>query len=225
MVALEAQARIALGQLAPALRMVDSAVGSEIAYGDVQIALLATYTAATELAAHGYPAEAKAVAALAVDRAVARLGSEPADSEIDLRSILLDVAYRAERWDQAGAVADSLLALDPSNFRALWRLASLAARRGDGAEAERIIGTIAAPKTPSVLAYREVLDPNVTLARSWLAGGAVAAILGDRDEAVRLAGRALANGAYGSFDLMHREKDFEPLRDYPPFQALLRLKE
>jgi hypothetical protein len=122
-------------------------------------------------------------------------------------------------------MADSILALDPSNSRALSRLASLAARRGDRAEAERLIGIIAAPKTPSVLAYREPRRPNFALGVSWLTGGEVAAILGDQDEAVRLISRARAHGVGWAFDLLHREKDFEPLRDYPPFQALLRLKE
>jgi hypothetical protein len=56
-------------------------------------------------------------------------------------------------------------------------------------------------------------------------GGAVAAILGDEDEAVRLVGRARPYGIGSAWDLLHSEKDFESLRDFPPFQALWRLKD
>ncbi|HET9481927.1 MAG TPA: hypothetical protein VFP98_09245, partial [Candidatus Polarisedimenticolia bacterium] len=142
-----------------------------------------------------------------------------------LRSILLDVAYRAERWDQAGAMDDSVLALEPGNVRALWRLASVAARRGDRAEAERLIGVIEARRGINALGPYRPPRPSDAVAESWLAGAGVAALFGDRHEAVRVLSRALAHSLGYPFDLLHHEKDFEPLQDFPPFQALLRPKE
>ncbi len=51
----------------------------------------------------------------------------------------------------------------------------------------------------------------------------IAAVLGDRDEAVSLLQRAFAEGyRYGI--AVHREIDFESLRGYPPFSELLKPK-
>lgn len=64
---------------------------------------------------------------------IGREAPEPADTaaQVHRRSLLFAVAYSAERWDRVAAMGDSILALDPGNFRALWRLASVASRQGE----------------------------------------------------------------------------------------------
>ncbi len=51
----------------------------------------------------------------------------------------------------------------------------------------------------------------------------IAAVLEDRDDAMDLLRRAIDQGVYDAYGL-HRDIDFESLRDYPPFQELLRPK-
>ncbi len=51
----------------------------------------------------------------------------------------------------------------------------------------------------------------------------IAAVLEDRDHAMDLLRRAIDQGVYDA-TLLHRDIDFESLRDYPPFQELLRPK-
>ena len=49
----------------------------------------------------------------------------------------------------------------------------------------------------------------------------IAAVLGDRGEAVRLLGQAIDDGRpYGLW--LHRDPDFEALRSFPPFEELVR---
>ena len=61
------------------------------------------------------------------------------------------------------------------------------------------------------------------LAESWYAGARVAALLSDREEAVRLLNLVAQQHAhllFIRFFTLHHEIDFASLRDYPPFQAL-----
>ena len=51
----------------------------------------------------------------------------------------------------------------------------------------------------------------------------IAAVLGEEDHAVELLGQAFAEGM--SFTLaIHQDSAFEGMRDYPPFQDLLKPK-
>jgi hypothetical protein len=52
---------------------------------------------------------------------------------------------------------------------------------------------------------------------------AISALLGERDEAVELLRETFVRGHHYSKRL-HREMDLEPLRDYPPYQELVRPK-
>jgi hypothetical protein len=50
-------------------------------------------------------------------------------------------------------------------------------------------------------------------------------LLGDREEAMTLLRQAIDEGLYLGFGLApHADIDLEPLREYPPFQALMRPK-
>jgi serine/threonine protein kinase/TolB-like protein/tetratricopeptide (TPR) repeat protein len=92
------------------------------------------------------------------------------------------------------------------------RLGTLAARRGDQAEAERISAWLEALEQPYLLGEHTY----------WRAR--IAALLGRRDDAVALL-RAAYYGEGRQFWMhMHTEPDLESLRDYPPFHELLRPK-
>ncbi len=53
----------------------------------------------------------------------------------------------------------------------------------------------------------------------------IAALLGDREEAMTLLQQAIDKAAnYGFGVWLHRDMDFESLRDYPPFQEFTRPK-
>jgi tetratricopeptide (TPR) repeat protein len=229
MVQHQAQALVGLGQIRPAVQLMDSALTAALVHGDLWDALTATINATGELHAHGYPAEARAVAATVLERARARTArpgadSRPAALEDEYTGMLLQLAYAAERWDQVRTLADSLLGAKPTNLVALSSLASLAARRGDRAEAGRLIGVIATRKLPPRVTIYVPLHPEDALAESWYAGARVAALLGDRQEAVRLlnvVAQQHAHLLFIRFWRLHQEIDFASLRDYPPFQALL----
>jgi len=51
----------------------------------------------------------------------------------------------------------------------------------------------------------------------------IASLLGEKKEAVDLLSQAFAQGYHFSISV-HHEPDFEPLRDYQPFQELVRPK-
>jgi tetratricopeptide (TPR) repeat protein len=229
MVQHQAQALLGLGQSRPAVQLMDSALTAALVHGDLWDALTATINATGELYAHGYPAEARAVAEAVLDRAPARTTSPGTDSfstalEDEYTGMLLQLAYAAERWDQVRTLADSLLGAKPTSLVALSSLASLAARRGDRAEAERLIGSIATRKLPPRVTIYVPRHPDDALAESWYAGARVAALLGDRQEAVRLlnvVAQQHAHLLFIRFFKLHQEIDFASLRDYPPFQALL----
>jgi hypothetical protein len=207
-----------------------AAAAQAAAYDDRWNALAATVSGVGELHAHGYPAEARAVAATVLERALAPKARPEADSfpgVIDEPAeMTLRVAYAAERWDQVRSLADSFLRTQPANSVALSSLASLAARQGDRAEAARLIGVIATRKLPPRVTIYVPQRPDDALAESWYAGARVAALLGDREEAVRLlnlvAQRHAHHPLFIPFHTLHQEIDFASLRDYPPFQALLK---
>ena len=99
----------------------------------------------------------------------------------------------------------------PDDFFFHGWLGLIAVRRGDRAAADSISASLAertGPITPGGVPY--------TRAR-------IAAALGERERAVALLQDAFAQGwEYSVWD--HRSIDFESLRDYPPFQKLLRPK-
>jgi DNA-binding SARP family transcriptional activator/TolB-like protein len=228
MVALEAQALIGLGQAEPGLRIADSAIRSGLEHGDAQGALEAAYTLTTELHAHRQPVEARRVAASALDAMMARMAhvgkpdTTSGGSMVTLQ-LLLALAYRAERWEETRVLAESILVQDPLNFYPLARLATMAARRGDLAEAERLIQVISTrPRAKLMDPYSVHPDPA---ADGMLVRARVAALLGRRDEAVRFLDVALKGGVGGyRFPELHNEADFQSLSDYPPFRALWRPK-
>jgi len=74
----------------------------------------------------------------AVDWLRTRTGEEARRE--DIRSGLGDAPYQAERWEEAKSVFAALATEHPDSINYRGRLGTLASRRGDRAEAERIAG-------------------------------------------------------------------------------------
>jgi hypothetical protein len=83
-------------------------------------------------------------------------------------------------------------------------LGTLAARRGDTVEARQIANTLAAWDEPYLLGRNT----------AWRAR--IAALIDEREEAMRLLRQAVDEGAH-VWDWLHSEPDFTALREYPPF--------
>jgi tetratricopeptide (TPR) repeat protein len=156
------------------------------------------------LRAHGHRDAAREV----FDESIALYQSRPHDTEE-----LTELLYRAERWDDALRLYEELAEEDPENTRYLAGLGRLAARRGDREAALRI--------SEELRSFRHrLMERDHTLARAR-----IAALLGDREEALTLLQQAIDQGThFGHGVWLHVDIDFDPLRDYPPFLEFLRPK-
>jgi len=175
------------------------------------------YEAALELRAHGrLDASRRAIArALALVSEPVRRGLADSSSAAALLGRAM-VLYAAERWADARAAYAALHRADATNPNYLGGLAVSEARLGHRRDAEALARRLAAMHPP-------YLSGRVPY---WRAR--IAALLGDRDQAVALLRDAIARGIgcavhTGTPDEdCHREMDFESLRGYPPFDDLLR---
>jgi hypothetical protein len=165
---------------------------------------------ALELAAHGAEAAAARFRARAEALYRARLATDTA-GDAD-RAALARVLYESGKLDEAGRLFSELAARQPTSLEAQGRLGTIAARRGDGATAQRVDAWMAAQRRP-------YLHGAHTLWRARLA-----ALRGDHAGAASLVRQARAEGAsYGV--ALHQDPDLAGLRDVPAFNDLLRPKE
>jgi hypothetical protein len=210
----EADALAALGRTAELTALLDEqaarSAGDPAAHG----ALMA-YQAA-ELRAHGHAAAGQALA----ERAVAWLRAETADRGTQSvrgpaaaaeRGVLVSALYTAGRWREARALVEPLGPADSADVDRLAYAGLTAARLGDTLAARRYDARLAAVRTP-------YLSGGPTYRRARLA-----AVLGERDRAVALLREAFTQGT--PYYRTHAERDFEGLRGYEPFDALVRPKE
>jgi tetratricopeptide (TPR) repeat protein len=181
-------------------------------------ATVAANFVAMELRAHGYPDAAREVLQRALDWLEARPGEEAEQigsyySHSSYSHALADCLYKLERWEDARAVYEELLADSPQDTVALARLGAVAARLGEGARARAISEQLAG------------MPGGQSLGRAK-----IAALLGERGEAVELLREALhkigttgINRNWGWFMMQrHWEMDLESLRGYPPFEQFMR---
>ncbi len=157
---------------------------------------------AGELRAHGYPTAARGV----LDRALRWFESQPsAEATTEAHRFQLGFAlYNAERWNEAGTVYEKLAEDFPDDFFYRGWLGVVAARRGDRAAADSISAWLAELDWPYGAGDRMAIRAGI------------AAVPGERERAVALLQDASAQGwAYSVW--IHRDIDFESLRDYPPF--------
>jgi TolB-like protein/tetratricopeptide (TPR) repeat protein len=209
----EARALAALGRLGDVTAVVETmrSLPSKVVGGSRF--LLASV--AEELRAHGHPDAAREV----IDESIAWVQARPQGTE-ESRAELANLLYRAERWADAQRLYEQLAEEYPETTASrrccaaapyLAALGKLAARRGDRAEASRISEELRSLRYPP----RETLRLTLERAR-------IAALLGDREEAMTLIQLFDQGGMYQWW--RHGDIDFESLRDYPPFQELIRPK-
>jgi tetratricopeptide (TPR) repeat protein len=162
--------------------------------------------AGLELRAHGHPEESRAI----FDRAIAwyrsRLEAEPR-SQL-LQEGLGGALYAANRWNDAGKVFNILARQCPGNVDYQGYLALVAARQGRRGDAVAAAERLAKVNEPYIFG------------RATLWRARVAAQLGDRDAAVSLFRRSLAEGSAFGIGI-HRDIDLEPLRDVPSFREFI----
>ena len=165
-------------------------------------------TAGVELRAHGY-ADA---ATTSFDQAIEWYRSRPAE-ELDslFRYGYGLTLYYARRWEEAKSIFEELAKEAPDNIQYQGYLGCMAARQGDREKALKASERLKNLKQP-------YLRGEHTYYRAC-----IAAILGDKDQAVTLLKESFLQG-FGYSIHFHRDFDFESLWDYPPFQELLKPK-
>ncbi len=200
----KAAALAALGRLTELNRLIDETLGLRARAGSAGLVMR---TAAIELRAHGHREAALAVAGQAVDWYRRR----PAAEAAEWQESLLHALIQAERWSEAKAIANSMLAESPDEIDRLGSVGVLAARLGERADAERI-ATALRDRAP---------DCRDGEAAYWRA--CIATQLGDEREGMALLKDAMARGL--GFDAwIHCDTDLEPLWGDPEFKELLRPK-
>ncbi len=214
LMAAEVRSLVALGRVEEVLELVHGASALP------QSPPLVMQTAGEELRAHGFRQASIEVFEVAVEVLVGQVGGEanlrsysPGDKVPPL-SHRLDLAkalYGAERFDEAQGVALPLVGESTEGLFALGLVGAAAARLGDRELANETDGRLAAISRPG---------------RPWESlylRARIAAVLGEPEEAMRHLREAVASGLRHG-DSIHREMDFESLRDRMDYQALVRPK-
>ena len=174
--------------------------------------------AAEELRTHGRREDSLKMAGRAAGWYRSRVGEEASQEYI--RSGLGDALYQAERWEEAKAVFVALAAKYPDSIFHKGRIGTLAARRGDRAEALRIAEELRSLNRPYLVGNHMFRCARIL------------GLLGDRERAVTLLREAIAQGwgsgeepdPYGYGFLSRHSMDLEPLRGLPPFEDLIKPK-
>lgn len=173
---------------------------------------------AIELRGHGYDQASRAVLERLHRWADDRTPDEA--SEEGHRLAVATGLYLAERWDTAQASFEALAAASPRNPDLQGYLGTIAARRGDRAEALRISQWLEGPDLRGRSETRTL----------WRAR--IAALLGDPqlamelltdafDEGLGFVGTRLAEGSRIVAVWLHTDMDLESLHDRADFQELL----
>jgi tetratricopeptide (TPR) repeat protein len=143
---------------------------------------------------------------------IAWFEQRPLDTE-ESRAGLAGLLYRAERWEDALPLYEELAEEYPENTWYLAGLGRLAARLGHRDVALSIGEELRSARHTLMEGYR-------TLARAR-----IAAVLGDRQQAMTLLQQSSDWGAqWDRWPLLHSDMDFESLHDYPPFKELVKPK-
>ena len=203
----EAQALAALGDIEGCRDVVATAL-TEPAYWPSRYGEMMVNVAA-ELRAHGHVAESRQLALRALDWFEST--ELPPDSFQHVQGYLISAFGLLGEHDQAYRLAVELLESQPDSWSYQANVGVTAARIGDRNSAEVISKGLAAGEAP------------FTLGGPSFARAAIAAQLGDRDEAIRLLRQAITRG-FSGYRQIHVEISFDPIRDDPEFQEILRPK-
>ena len=165
-------------------------------------------TAGEELRAHGYADAAMTF----FDQAIEWYRSRPA-AELDslFRYGYGLTLYYARRWEEAKSIFEKFAKEAPDNIQYQGYLGCMAARQGDREKALKASEWLKNLKQP-------YLRSEHTYYRAC-----IAAILGEKDQAVALLKESFLQG-FGYNIHFHGNFDFESLWDYPPFIELLEPK-
>jgi hypothetical protein len=166
----------------------------------------AIYSTALELRVHGHPHEAGAFFRRAVEWIRARPAPESATDA--RRSLLARSLYQAGDWTGADTIFRALSAAHAQNVRYLGWVGLTAAQRGDTAGADRVSAALDSLDVPYLHGVNTVFRARL------------AAVLGRRDQAVRLVRQARAEGL--QVEELHLAVELIPLRGLPPFDELVR---
>jgi len=199
----QARAFIAVGQVREAVEMATRIL--ERGRDPSQSPGAAAFDIGSELTGHGHAAEALGVYR-AVTAWVRALPAEQATTRLT-RIILSAALYRAGELVEADSLLRTVLDSAPNDVSFLQWHGVIAAGLGDRLEAERTSARLATLTTP-------YLRGANTVARAQ-----IAALLGDKAEAARLARKANAEGVVPF--LLHQLSEFVSLRGYPAFDALV----
>jgi tetratricopeptide (TPR) repeat protein len=162
--------------------------------------------AAEEARAHRHPALADSLWNLALVwyRSAERGTMHPRD-----RFGMAQTLYALGRFDDADVVARRIHEAAPSDIAAIGLLGTIAARRRDSTGVSR------------AMAVLERIDPRYQLGRPAYQRALIAAAAGEHERAIALLREARQQGR--SYQMwVHREVDFEPLRETPEYTSLLR---
>jgi tetratricopeptide (TPR) repeat protein len=129
----------------------------------------------------------------------------------DHRQVYGWTLFNYGRVEEARTVFDSLVGEDADNVYYRGTRGFFAATAGDSAQARRDAEWLTSLNRP-------YLRGSNTFRRAAIAGA-----LGEREDAVRLLRQAFSEGAPYGWNLTWFA-EFAPLRDYPPFQQLMRPK-
>jgi tetratricopeptide (TPR) repeat protein len=194
----------ALGQVRDVDSLLEGAVSMRDAAGH-WFALTAS-SAALEYRAHGHQQAAEVLFARV--RGSLEMGI-PQGAEAAHEFTVARVAYWSGRWHDALPVFERLVREDSSSVERLGFLGASYARADRRNEALALSEQLRALEQPYSLGLNTL----------WRAR--IAAVLGDQAQAVQLLGLAIREGqAYGIW--LHREPDFEGLRAFAPFEAMIR---
>jgi tetratricopeptide (TPR) repeat protein/TolB-like protein len=164
-----------------------------------------------ELRAHGHDA----AAARWLENLVEETPAASGDTSLAGRIMEGDIQYAARQWENARGHYAQALVQSPGNPRLLGRLGATAARMGDRIEALRLARELAGLSDPYLFGSHTYARARITAA------------LGDRADAVELLQEAWIQGRSITFDGrevedVHSDPAFESLREFVPFQALMR---
>ena len=183
---------------------------TELLQSDVDWRVFYVHSILADLQRHGKDEEAEAIYQQVVPWYEAKGITATESDRCAFGRILFDMHMEA----QATAQFRSLLADFPkSDWRTFYigNLALLAGMRGDSATALRLI---------DMVPQKDTGNSYVDGTSYWRAR--VAAQLGHKEEAVRLLGRAFANGMFARRSLSHSMwYDFPTLQGYPPFESMV----
>lgn len=166
-------------------------------------------TAGLELKAHGHPRAAIGT----LDRAAEWFARQPEllRTTPDNRKILMAIDFARGRDAQAAGECAEMRKRRPSDTHTRWCLGMLAARRGERAVADSLIGVLERMSAGRLPPVRRLYQAEISAA------------LGDRERAVLFLRKGFASGL--AFGVEHHANPFlQPLVGFPAFEELIKPK-